>query len=188
MKSNTQQHPLEPKIQKMIEGYRGFEPSNQPLTFGDQQMLPDDVIGRLQKAQLAFEEVRRLHAEREEAIAVRDAMIPGLEAFHDQAMEVARQHFGANPKKMASFGVTQTSKPTSRSRRRACGDKVEEVVTTVVEAVTIVSEQASCESKAPSCEEPPRKPPCRAKSKPSRVKPPCEEQKACGSRVSRGRR
>jgi hypothetical protein len=157
MKSNTQQHPLEPKIQKMIEGYRGFEPSNQPLTFGGEQLLPDEVIGRLQKAQFAFEEVRRLHAEREEAIAVRDAMIPALQALYGQALEVAHQHFGANPKKMASFGVTHAAKPKPRTRRRECIGHVGEVITTVVEEVTIVSEQESCESRAQSCEQPPRK-------------------------------
>ncbi len=117
MKVNTQQHPLELKIEKLINGYRGFEPSNQPLTFGEAQMLPDEVIGRLQKAQFAFEEVRRLHAEREAAIAVRDAMIPGLKLFHDQALEVAHHHFGANPGKMATFGVTHAAKAKPRSRR-----------------------------------------------------------------------
>jgi len=188
MKSNTQQHPLEPKIEKLIQGYRGFEPSNQPLSFGGEQLLPDEVISRLQKAQFAFEEVRRLHAEREEAIAVRDAMIPALQALYGQAVEVVHHHFGANPKKMASFGVTKAAKPKPHARRRACNGSVEEVITTVVEEVTIVSEQASCASRTPSCEQPPRKQPCRAKKTPSRVKPPCEEQKACGSRVSRGRK
>ncbi len=76
------------------------------------------MISRLQKAQFAFGGVRRLHAEREEAIVVRDAMIPALRALYRQALEVTHHHFGANPKKMATFGVTHAAKPKPRSRRR----------------------------------------------------------------------
>jgi hypothetical protein len=187
MKTQTKNEAVEAMIKQAMAGYRAIPEEVDTLVFPEQSLTRAQVIDHLQRGLDLFEDVRRTRAAYEAAVELHRRAMPRLKRFHAQSLDVAQRHFGSDPKRMATFGVTHAAKPKPRSRRRVCNGSVEEVVTTVVEEVTIVSEQASCESQAPSCEEQ-RKLPCRAKSKPRRVKPPCEEQKACGSRVSRGRK
>jgi hypothetical protein len=186
MNVNIIQTEIEKKLHQAKEGFLNLPSGTAPFVFAERPLVREEVIDRLQKGLDLFEEVRRTRAAHRAAVEAQRNAVAGLNQFHAEAMQVAHQHFGSDPKRMATFGAKCPPRP-KRNRRGCRGGQVEEVVTTTVEEVTVVSEQASCEGRAPSCEKPTRKP-CRAKRMPSRVKPPCEEQKACGSRVSRSRK
>ena len=188
MKSTTQKHALEVKALAIVEGFRNIPEPHMPFVFEKESLTPGQVVQRFAKSLGHFEEVRRTRGEYEAAVEQCTRSIPELRSLCEEAVVVAKRHFGSDPKRMATFGTPCSPKP-KRQRRSCRSGQVEEVVTTVVEEVTIVSEQAPCESHAQSCDEAPtRKRRCRAKRVPSRVKPKCEEQKACGSKVSRGRK
>ena len=198
MKRHLQQHPLEIRLAKIANGFRSIEDRTYGLVFGEGKLLPDEIVKRMQKGLDAFAKARHLEAEVELARQARDGQLTELKRLCDEAVVVAKRHYGGDAEKMATFGVDRVtaSKPRvarPEARRRCCvepsrcGETVKEVVTTVVEEVTTLSEKASCESQAPNCEEGTRKPRCRGSRLPKRTaKPKCEGAKGCGSRVSRG--
>jgi hypothetical protein len=194
MKTQIDSAEIEAQIRQAIEGYRAMPEDVQTLVFPERTMRREEVIEYLQGGLDRFEDVRRTRAAHEAAVETHRRLMPGLKRLHAQALDVAKLHFGSDPKRMETFGLRSTPRTRTQPLSRACQSEGgapggEEVVTMVVEEVTIVSEQASCERQAPNCDEPPpRELPCRAKKVPSRVKPPGEEQKACGSRASRARK
>jgi hypothetical protein len=186
MNVNIVQTEIERKLHQAKEGFMSLPSGVAPFVFAERPLVREEVIDRLQKGLDLFEEVRRTRAAHQAAVEAQRNAVAGLNQFHAEAMKVVHHHFGSDPKRMAAFGAKCAPRP-KRHRRGCRGEQVEEAVTTVVEEVTVVSEQASCASRAPSCKEPPRKP-CRAQRIPSRAKPSCEEQRSCGSRVSRPRK
>ena len=194
MKAQTQKHPLEVKALALVDGFRNIPEPHLPFTFEKENLTPGQVAERFAKSLAHFDEVRRTRGEYEAAVEQCGRSLPELRSLCEEAVVVAKRHFGSDPKRMETFGLRSTPRTRTQPLSRACQSEGgapggEEVVTMVVEEVTIVSEQASCERQAPNCDEPPpRELPCRAKKVPSRVKPPGEEQKACGSRASRARK
>ena len=176
MKLNPEVHPLEPKLNKIIEGYHGFDEPNRPLTFAGEELLPEDLVVRLRKGLALFAEERRLAEAHALAVEERDRKLPGLVLLYDQALDVAKRHYGAHPQKMATFvepKASRTRAPIVRAKPRArraksklvCGDSefIEERVTTVIEEVVVAGEAASCGCAESPCRCGERKPPRREK-------------------------
>ena len=125
-------HPLEPKMEKLVEGYRGFPEPHFPLAFRDRPLLPTEVTTMFTEGLDLFAEVRRCEAKLKVAIEVRSRASPKLHALVREASQVARHHFGADAQKMATFGVTRsaTAKPQSKRPHRTSGEAaVIEVIT-----------------------------------------------------------
>ena len=78
--------------------------------------------------------------------------VPGMRQFHAEAMKAARQHFGADEKAMATFGV-ERSKRGERHHRQCHEEGGEEGVTMVVEEVTVERDEPCREAPKSRCVE-----------------------------------
>jgi hypothetical protein len=135
-------HPLEPRMEKLIEGYRGFPQPHFPLAFRERPLLPEEVTSLFMQGLDLFAEVRRCEARLKLAIEARHQAIPRLHVLVREASKVARHHFGADAQKMASFGITRPAIAKPRSKRKPCTLGLVEV-TEVVEEVTEIGRGTS---------------------------------------------
>ena len=165
MKRNLQQHPLEIRLAKIANGFRSIEDRTYGLVFKEGKLLADEVVPRIQRGLDAFLKARQLEAEAELARQVRDGLRPEMKRLCDEALVVAKRHYGGDAEKMATFGVEKPapSKPRAAKaeakRRRQGGpsrgdETVQEVVMTVVEEVTVRREEPCCEAPTSRREEP----------------------------------
>jgi hypothetical protein len=165
---------LELKLERAKQGYERLEPGMPPFAFPERSLVREEVIERFQKGLDLFTEVRRTKAEYELAVEQHRRALPRLRQFHGEAMKVARHHFGADAKAMATFGARSPER--GQRRRRWCPEERRaEAVTTVVEEVITTGEEPPCEGRAPQRA-------CQAKKVPERgMKRGCEVEKGCGS-------
>ena len=131
---------LEQKMERAKEGYARLSAGMPPFAFPERSLVREEVIERYQKGLDLFTEVRRTRAAYELALEQHKLAVPGMKQFHAEAMKVARQHFGADEKAMATFGV-QRSKRGKRHHHRCHEEGGAEVVTVEREEVTVEREE-----------------------------------------------
>jgi hypothetical protein len=192
MKLSNEKTELERKLEKARDGYASLTEDSRPFAFAERSLGRDEVTTRFQQGLQLFAEVRRIQDEQKLAVEKLQQALPGMRQFHGEAMRVARKHFGADAKTMATFGAKSPERVERRrgEGRSACGS---EVITEVVEEVIVEKEVVTCEAQAPKPECPPkRRPECPPKRGclPSRglkhpVKRGCEEAKGCGGKVTK---
>jgi hypothetical protein len=119
MKRNTQQHPLEARMMRIRNGFGAVEDKATLFTFAEGSFLPDEVRIRLQRGLDAFARERQAQVELELAVAQRKRLLPSLSSFCDEALVVAKRHFGGDEVKLASFGVAPRPSRKSTKRSRA---------------------------------------------------------------------
>ncbi len=174
MKANTQKHPLEAKALAIVEGFRSIPQPHLPFSFEKENLDPGQVVARFTKSLAHFEEVRRTRAEYEAAVEKCDRSLPELRSLCEEAVVVAKRHFGSDPKRMETFGVRAAQRPRTKRDRRACRvEGATEVVTTVIEEVITTCSAPGCGGEEARCgcskAKPPERvatPPCRAPGAP----------------------
>jgi hypothetical protein len=162
MSDEIEKTKLEKKLQRAKQGYAGLPEGMPPFAFPERSLIREEVIERFQKGLDLFTEVRTTREAFELALEKQKRAAPALEQFHREDMQVARHHFGADAKVMATFGVEKPSRSTPRVPRvkpkaqRCEPEVIEEVVTTVIEEVILEGDEQGCEPRAPrrGCEAP----------------------------------
>ena len=178
MSVNIHQHPLEPKVERMIAGFREVATPVARFVLDMGELSSSELIEKGEQMLALFVQVRRTKAEHEAAVKACQRAIPAMQALHEQGMAVAQQHYGSDAEKMSRFGTCSSSKP--RKPRRGCkGEVTEEVTTTVIEQVTEVEAAANCGCQRRGCGCAQPKPP-RGTRKPGCAKPkPPQRQRNC---------
>jgi hypothetical protein len=114
MKPTNQQHPLEARLRTIRSGFGGIEEKTSAFAFAEGKLLPEDVTLRLQRGIDAFARSGR---------PKRSSGSPSqsVSVFCDEAIAVAKRHYGGDAEKMASFGVERhaTAKAKPRTAKAA---------------------------------------------------------------------
>jgi hypothetical protein len=139
MINDIQQTELEKKLQRVKEGYTGIAVGGPAFTFPERVLSREEVIELCQKGLDLFAHERVTRAAHEAAVEAKQKALPALRQLHVDALKVARSHYGADEKKMATFGVVKPIR-AKRHARPPEAEVVEEVTTTVVEEVSFDSE------------------------------------------------
>ncbi len=169
MSLNIHQHPLEPKVEKMISGFREVATPVARFTLDSGELSSSKLIEKGEQMLALFVQLRHTKAEHEAAVKACQRALPAMQSLHEQGMAVAQQHYDSDAEKMSRFGACRSRKP--QKRRGSCkGEVIEEVTTTVIEQVTEVEATASCGCQHPGCGCAPSKPP-RDTQKPGCAKP-----------------
>jgi hypothetical protein len=135
MRKLNQFEVLEEKVRLMADGFRSPEIPNTQLMFPGEEMLPMQVAQRLQGILDGFQGVRDAERAHRLSMAELERAMPHHAAFYEQTVEVAKSHFGSDPRRLASFGLEVVKKPHRRHRRERTEREV--VRTTVLEEVTM---------------------------------------------------
>jgi hypothetical protein len=134
MRKLNQFEVFEEKVRRMADGFRSPEIPTTQLMFRGEEMLPMQVAQRLQGILDSFQGVRDADSAHRMSMAELERAMPHHAAFYEQTVEVAKSHFGSDPRRLARFGLEVVKKPHKRHRRER--SERELVTTTVVEEVS----------------------------------------------------
>lgn len=131
MHSHTQQHPLEERSHRMIEGFRNQILPTASFVIQGESLSRDLLIHRLQQMVAVFEVARVAEASSRAALRARAEVIPQTRLLLEETTGVVKAHVGHEPTKLAAFGLRTEPKSKKKAHRRGRCPEVETLIEVV---------------------------------------------------------